>query len=38
VDNVKMDEIGWVGMVWIGLVQVDQWRAVVKRVMNIRVP
>jgi hypothetical protein len=41
VDNVKLDlgEIGWVGMVWIGLVQdMDQWRAIAKTVMNFRVP
>jgi hypothetical protein len=30
---------GWDGMVWIDLVQVrDQWRALVKTLMNFRVP
>jgi hypothetical protein len=41
VDNIKMDlrEMGWVGMDWIVLAQDrDQWRALVKTVMNIRVP
>jgi hypothetical protein len=41
VDNIKRDlrEIGWGGMDWIDLPQVrDQWRALVKTVMNIRVP
>jgi hypothetical protein len=41
VDNVKMDlrETGWVGMDWIDLAQNrDQWRALVKAVMNLRVP
>jgi hypothetical protein len=41
VDNIKMDlsEIGWDGMDWIDLAQDrDQWRALVNRVMNIRVP
>jgi hypothetical protein len=38
VDNIKMDlrEIGWD---WIDLAQDrDQWRALVKAVMNLRVP
>jgi hypothetical protein len=37
VDNIKMDlrEIGWDGMDWIDL---DQWRALVSTVMNLRVP
>jgi hypothetical protein len=41
VDNIKMDlrDIGWDGMDLIYLAQVrDQWRAVVKTVMNLRVP
>jgi hypothetical protein len=40
--NIRMDlgEIGWEGVVdWIHLAQVrDQWRAVVKTVMNLQVP
>jgi hypothetical protein len=38
-DNIRMDlrEIGWGGMDWIDLAQ-DQWRAFVKKVMNLRVP
>jgi hypothetical protein len=41
VDNIKMDlrEIGWGDMDWIDLAQDrDQWRALVKAVMNLRVP
>jgi hypothetical protein len=41
VDNIKMDfqEIGWDGMDWIDLAQDrDQWRALVNKVMNLRVP
>jgi hypothetical protein len=40
VDNIKMDlrEIGWGGMDWIDLAQdMDQWRALVNTVMNLRV-
>jgi hypothetical protein len=40
-DNSKMAlrEIGWGGMDWIDLAQdMDQWRALVKTVMNPRVP
>jgi hypothetical protein len=40
VDNVKVDlrEIGWGGMDWIDLDQDrDQWRALVKTVMNFPV-
>jgi hypothetical protein len=39
--NIKIDllEIGWGGVVWIGLAQVrDNWRALVNAVMNLRVP
>jgi hypothetical protein len=41
VDNIKMDlsEIGWGGMEWIDLAQDrDQWRALVNKEMNFRVP
>jgi hypothetical protein len=41
VDNIKIDlrEIGWDGMDWIDLAQDrDQWRTIVKTVMNLRVP
>jgi hypothetical protein len=41
VDNIKIDlrEIGWNGGDWIDLVQDrNQWRALVKAVMNLRVP
>jgi hypothetical protein len=48
VDNIKIDhreikidhrEIGWDGVDWIDLVQDRvQWRALVKTVMNIRIP
>jgi hypothetical protein len=41
VDNIKMDlrEIGWDGVDWINLARDrDQWRALVNRVMNHRVP
>jgi hypothetical protein len=40
-DNIKMDlqEVGSRGMDWIGLAQDrDRWRALVKVVMNLRVP
>jgi hypothetical protein len=40
-DNIMMDfgEIGWGGVDWIGLAQDrDNWRALVKEVMNLRVP
>jgi hypothetical protein len=42
-DDTKMDlrEIGWGGMAWIHLIHLiqngDQWRALVKMVMNLRV-
>jgi hypothetical protein len=39
-DNIKIDvkEVGWGGMDWIGLVQdMEQWRALVNTVMNLRV-
>jgi hypothetical protein len=41
VDNIKIDrrEIGWNGGDWIDLAQDrDQWRALVKAVMDLRVP
>jgi hypothetical protein len=41
VDNIKMDlrEIGWDGMDRIVLAQdMDQWRALVNMVMNLRLP
>jgi hypothetical protein len=41
VDNIKMDlrEIGWDGMDWIDLAQDrDQWRALVRAVINLRLP
>jgi hypothetical protein len=41
VDSIKMDvrEVGWGGMDWIDLAQDrDQWRALVNKVMNLRVP
>jgi hypothetical protein len=40
-DNIRMDlrKVIWVGMDWIDLVQdKDQWRALVNRIMNLRVP
>jgi hypothetical protein len=41
VDNIKIDlkEIGWDGVEWIDLAQdKDKWRALVNKVMNLRVP
>jgi hypothetical protein len=41
VANIKIDlrELGWDGMDWIDLAQDrNQWRALVKTVMNLRVP
>jgi hypothetical protein len=41
VDNIKMDlrELGFGGVHWIYLVQNrDRWRALVNKVMNLRVP
>jgi hypothetical protein len=41
VDNIKMDlrEIVWDGVDWIDLAQDrHQWRALVNKVMNLRVP
>jgi hypothetical protein len=40
-DDIKMDlrEIGWGGTNWIDLVQDrEQWRALVDKVINLRVP
>jgi hypothetical protein len=40
-DTIKMDlrEMGWDGVDWINLAQdMDQWRAFVNTVMNLRVP
>jgi hypothetical protein len=40
-DNINMDlrEIGWGGVSWIDLAQdMDQWRALMSTVMNLRVP
>jgi hypothetical protein len=40
-DNIKIDlrEIAWDGMDWIDLAQHrDQWRNLVKTVMNLRLP
>jgi hypothetical protein len=41
VDNISIDlgEMGWVGVVWIGLAQDrNRWRALVNSVLNLRVP
>jgi hypothetical protein len=41
VDNIKMvlREIGWDGVDWIDMAQdMDQWRALVNRVLNLRIP
>jgi hypothetical protein len=41
VDNIEMEfrDTRWGGMDWIDLAQdMDQWRALVKTVMNLRVP
>jgi hypothetical protein len=41
VENIKMNlrDIGWDGMDWIDLaLNRDQWRALVRAVMNLRVP
>jgi hypothetical protein len=41
VDNIEMDlrEIGWCDIDWIDLAQDrDQWRALVKNVLKLRVP
>jgi hypothetical protein len=41
VDNIKMyvGEIGWGVVDWVGLAQDrDKWKALVKLVMNLRVP
>jgi hypothetical protein len=40
-DNIRMDmrEIGWKGVVWMRLAQGrDHWRALINKVMNLRVP
>jgi hypothetical protein len=37
--KMYLKEIGWVGMDWIHLIRdMDQWRALVNTVMNLRVP
>jgi hypothetical protein len=39
--NIKMDlrEVGWDGIDWIDLAQDrDQWKALVNKIMNLRVP
>jgi hypothetical protein len=41
VDNIKIDlrEIGWDGVDWVCMAQErDQWRALVNKVLNLRVP
>jgi hypothetical protein len=41
VDNIKLDlgQIGWDGVDWIDMAQdMDQWRALVNMVLNLRVP
>jgi hypothetical protein len=41
VDNIKTNlrDIGWDGMDWIDVAQDrDQWRALVNKVVNLRVP
>jgi hypothetical protein len=41
VDNIRMDlgEMGWGGTEWIDLTQDrNRWRALVKAVLNLRVP
>jgi hypothetical protein len=41
VDNIKiiLTEIGWDGRDWIDLAQDrDQWKALVNKIMNLRVP
>jgi hypothetical protein len=41
VDNIKkhLREIGWDGVDWIDMAQdMDQWRALVNTVLNLRVP
>jgi hypothetical protein len=37
--TMNLEEMGWGGVNWIGLVQdKDKWRALVSVVMNFRVP
>jgi hypothetical protein len=41
VDNIKMNlrEIGWDGVDWIDMTQdMEEWRALVNTVLNLRVP
>jgi hypothetical protein len=41
VDNIRMDlgEVGWGDVDWIGMAQDrNKWRALVKSVLNLRVP
>jgi hypothetical protein len=36
---MDLTKMGWVGMDWIDLVQdMNQWRALVNTVMNLRIP
>jgi hypothetical protein len=40
VNNIRMDlvQVGWDDMDCVGLAQGDRWRALVKSVLNLRVP
>jgi hypothetical protein len=38
-DNIRMDQMGWGDVDWIGLAQDrNRWRALVHLVLNLRVP